>query len=65
MKAFIKISSGVSNASVYWSVDTTLGFTSIPMSQTSADTLAAFIPPQQLNTKIFYYISTAQILERL
>jgi hypothetical protein len=59
VKAFIKSRTGISNATMYWSADTTLGFNQVQMIQTSADTLTAFIPLQPLNTKIFYYISAA------
>ncbi len=59
VKAYIKTRSGVSNASVYWSVDTTQGFSSIPMTQVSADTFVAYIPVQAINKKVFYYISAS------
>lgn len=57
VKAFIKSKSGISNAKVYWSIDASLGFNSIGMIQVSQDTFQAFIPIQNLNTKVFYYIS--------
>lgn len=57
VKAYIKAKSGIANAMVYWSIDTSQGFNSITMNQISADTFQAFIPIQNLNTKIFYYIS--------
>lgn len=57
VKSYIKTRSGVSNASVFWSVDTTLGFSSIPMTQVSPDTFAAHIPVQPINQKVYYYIS--------
>jgi hypothetical protein len=59
VKAYIKTRSGVSNASVYWSVDTTQGFTSIPMTQFLPDSFAAYIPEQQINKKVYYYISAS------
>ncbi len=59
VKAFIKTKSGISNASVFWSADTSQGFNQIVMNQISVDTFSAYIPPQQLNTKIYYYISAS------
>ena len=57
VKSFIKTRSGVASAEVYWSIDTTQGFTSIPMVENAPDTFVANIPLQSLNTKVFYYIS--------
>lgn len=59
VKAYIKSRSGIANAMVYWSIDTSQGFSSITMNQISADTFQVFIPTQNLNTKIYYYISAA------
>ena len=59
VKAFIKTRSGVASAEVYWSIDTTQGFTAIPMLETKPDTFVANIPLQSLNTKVFYYISAS------
>jgi agmatine/peptidylarginine deiminase len=57
VKAFVKTRTGVSNAYLYWSVDTSQGFNSVLMKQIAADTFRAFIPRQTLNSKVFYYIS--------
>jgi agmatine deiminase len=57
IKAFIKSISGISNASVYWTTDTTASFNSAPMIQTAPDTFTAVIPSHPMGTKIFYYIS--------
>ena len=57
VKAFIKTRTGVSNAYLHWSVDTSQGFNSVLMKQIAPDTFRAFIPRQTLNTKVFYYIS--------
>ena len=59
VKAFIKSRSSISNANVYWSVDTTQGFNMLQMNQTSADSFYAYIPIQQLNAKVFYYVSAS------
>ena len=59
IKAFIKTKSGVSNASVYWTTDTTQNFSVLPMTSISVDTFTAFIPIQSNGTEVFYYISAA------
>jgi agmatine/peptidylarginine deiminase len=56
VKASIKTKSGVSNAKVYWTADTTQGFQQLNMSVVN-DTFRAYIPSQPLNTKVYYYIS--------
>jgi hypothetical protein len=57
IKAVVKTKSGIANASVYWTADTTSGFTTVPMQFISGDTAAGYIPPQFDETEIFYYIS--------
>ena len=56
VKASIKTKSGVSNAKVYWTADTTQGFQQLNMTVVN-DTFRAYIPSQPLNTKVYYYIS--------
>lgn len=55
--AKIKTQSGVSGASVFWSTDTTQGFTELPMTPTQNDSFYAQIPSQTWGTEIHYYIS--------
>jgi hypothetical protein len=55
VKAYIKNKSGIANAKVYWTTDTTAGFTQLNMTPV-ADTFKANIPNQNLGTKIYYYI---------
>jgi len=57
VKAFIKTKSGVSNASVYWTTDTTQNFSALQMTSISVDTFTTFIPVQPNGTEVFYYIS--------
>src|SRR5690606_30042931 len=57
IKAYIKTKSGVANAFVYWTTDTTLGYNQLAMNEVSADTFSAFIPAQVNGTKVFYYVS--------
>ncbi len=56
VKAYIKNKSGIANAKVYWTTDTTSGFSQLTMTAT-ADTFRAYIPQQPLGAKIYYYIS--------
>jgi agmatine/peptidylarginine deiminase len=56
VKASIKSKSGISNAKVYWRTDTTLAYSQLNMTQV-ADTFKAYIPAQQLNKTVYYYIS--------
>ncbi|MDD5363307.1 MAG: agmatine deiminase family protein [Ignavibacteria bacterium] len=64
VKALIKSKSGVPSAKLYWSTDTSLGYTMAYMTQ-SADTFRAYIPPQPLNTHVYYWISASSNSGRL
>jgi len=55
--AIIKTKSGIADASVYWTTDTTSGFTSSSMQFVSGDSAVGFIPAQLDSTVIYYYIS--------
>jgi agmatine/peptidylarginine deiminase len=57
IKAYIKTKSGVANAFVYWTADTTLGYNQLAMNEVSTDTFSTFILAQANGTKVFYYIS--------
>jgi len=59
IKAYIKTKSGIANAFVYWTNDTTSGYTQLPMNNTSNDTFKAFIPAQINGNRVFYYISSS------
>ena len=56
VKAMIKSKSGISNARLFWTTDTTAGYTQVNMTQ-AIDTFTASIPAKPLNTKVYYYIS--------
>ena len=56
VKSYIKTSSGISSAKVYWRTDTTQSYNSVNMTQ-ALDTFRANIPAQPLGTEIYYYIS--------
>jgi agmatine/peptidylarginine deiminase len=57
LKAYIRTNSGVADAEVYWTTDTTRGFTALPMAAIGNDTFKCAIPAQLAGSKIFYYIS--------
>ncbi len=61
VKASIKSRTGISSATLYWSIDTTSGYNAILMNNTVNDTFVANIPFQNLNTKVFYYISATSV----
>jgi agmatine/peptidylarginine deiminase len=57
IQASIITNSGIADAFVYWSADTTTGFDFLPMEIASGDTFVTYIPQQINGTEIFYYIS--------
>jgi agmatine deiminase len=59
IRAVIKSKIAVTDASVFWTTDTTMGFSSVAMSFTSGDTAIGYIPEQPDSTEIFYYISAS------
>ena len=58
VNAVIKHAEGISNASVFWTTDTTAGYTSVNMNLTNAseDIWTGYIPYQAAGEKVFYYI---------
>ena len=57
VNAVIKTKSGIANAYIYWTADSTLGFNSVLMQFINGDTALGYIPQQLDGTEIFYYIS--------
>jgi hypothetical protein len=57
ISAVIKSKSGIADASIFWTTDTSLGFTSASMDFVSEDSAIAYIPPQIDSTIIYYYVS--------
>jgi agmatine deiminase len=64
VKAYIKTRTGVANASVYWTTDTTQSFTAVPMNHIASDTFTAYIPSHLSGTRIFYYITASSVSGR-
>lgn len=63
VKAYIRSKSGITSARMYWTLDTTSGFTQVNMTNIG-DTFRANIPQQPLNTRIYYYISATSVSGR-
>jgi agmatine/peptidylarginine deiminase len=59
IKAVLKTKSGISDANVYWTADTTASFEPLIMEIATEDTFVAYLPQQVDGTEIFYYISAA------
>ena len=57
--AGIKSAAGIFGANVFWTTDTSAGYTSIPMQEISPDSFSAFIPSQTNGTDVFYFIQAA------
>ena len=55
--AVIKTQSGIAEASIYWTTDTTTGFTQTSMQFITADSAVGYIPPQVDSTVVYYYVS--------
>ncbi len=63
VKAYIKSRSGIQSAKMFWTIDTTSGFTQVNMTNVG-DTFRANIPPQVQGSKIYYYITAASVSGR-
>ncbi len=60
VKAYIKHKSGIASARMFWSIDTSAGFTQVGMTSIG-DTFRANIPAQSLGTRVYYYISASSV----
>ncbi len=57
ISAIIKTKSGVADASIFWTTDTSLGFISSNMQFVSGDSAVGYIPAQNDSTIVYYYLS--------
>lgn len=57
IKALVKTQGGLSQANLFWTTDTTLGYSAVPMNYSGGDTLVGYIPAQINATDLYYYIS--------
>jgi agmatine deiminase len=58
VNALVQHAEGISNATLYWTTDTAAGYNAVAMSLTnpSENTWTGFIPYQQPDVKVFYYV---------
>jgi hypothetical protein len=56
IEAIIQHRSGIANANIYYTIDTTQTYQTVPMTLASGDTWQGFIPAQSGGTEVFYYI---------
>jgi len=54
--AYVRHRSGINGAEVYWTTDTTAGYSAVPMFFLPDDHYIANIPAQPAGTEVFYYI---------
>ncbi|MBV6444588.1 MAG: Agmatine deiminase [Ignavibacteriaceae bacterium] len=59
LKAFVNSKLPVSSASLYYTTDTTAGWSSVPLQFVAADTALGFIPEIAPGVKIYYYFSVS------
>jgi agmatine deiminase len=57
IQAVLITNSGIAEAFVFWTADTTTGFNFLPMENANEDTFITHIPQQINGTELFYYIS--------
>ncbi len=57
VEAKIETPSGVTNATMYWTIDTNVAYTAVNMIAEPTDSFYAYIPAQPAGTQIFYYIT--------
>jgi hypothetical protein len=59
VEAKIETPSGVTDATLYWTIDTAAGFTAVTMTAEPTDSFYAYIPAQVSGSKVFYYLSAS------
>jgi len=59
--ARIQHKSGISSAKVWWTIDTTQGYTSVNMNNSSGYNWQGFIPAQVCGSTVFYYIEATSV----
>jgi agmatine deiminase len=56
VEAYIRHKSGIASAQVYWTIDTLLGYSPVPMTATEGDVWTAALPAQPAGSVVYYYI---------
>lgn len=54
--AYMKHVSGIANATLYWTTDTLVGYSAVPMSFVNGNDWSGNIPAQPANSQVFYYV---------
>jgi len=61
VEAYMRHRSGIANAQLYWTVDTTQGFAALPMTDQGSGNWAGAIPAQAAGTEVFYYVEGTSV----
>lgn len=56
VSAYLRHQSGIANAQVYWSIDTTQGYTALAMQPTGGNNWSANIPDQAPGSLVYYHV---------
>lgn len=59
VNAYVNTASGVSGATMYWTLDTTAGYSAVAMTDLGSGDYQAMIPAQPVGTKVFYYVEAS------
>ncbi|MCY7409125.1 MAG: T9SS type A sorting domain-containing protein, partial [Chitinophagales bacterium] len=57
VEAKIETPTGITNATMYWTIDTSVAYAALTMIAEPTDSFYAYIPAQPAGTQIFYYIT--------
>jgi hypothetical protein len=63
--ANITNNSGIQQATVYWTDDTTQSYNVLPMTNTTHDSFSAEIPQQTPGTEVFYYLEAISVSQKV
>jgi len=56
VRAYMNHISGIASATLYWTTDTTAGYTAVAMNSVGSGNWEAQIPAQPLNSQVYYYV---------
>jgi agmatine/peptidylarginine deiminase len=61
VQAYIRHRSGIQDATLYWTTDTTAGYATVPMTLISGNQYNANIPAQPAGTSVYYYVGALAV----
>ncbi|MBP6312543.1 MAG: agmatine deiminase family protein [Flavobacteriales bacterium] len=61
VEAYMRHRSGIANAQLYWTTDTTQGYAALPMTDQGSGNWAGAIPAQIAGTEVFYYVEGTSV----